>query len=177
MINFDVNSYKEAISSKDGMGMFYDDQEEHQTSVVLNLDRSNEEGLHKVEVKTVKLDTFIKKHNIHTIDLIKIDVETHEPEVMDGFKEYLSIYKPTMLIEVIRDNVALSLHSQLSGLGYNYFYISDPIGGNDLDFSDSSDIYSKVDTFIGGKFGNYLVCRDDIAIKLNLSPSGLGSFS
>ncbi len=172
---FDANYYKKAVSNKDGIGMFYDDDEEHQTSVVLNLDRSDEKQLHKVEVETIKLDSFIKNHNIQNIDLIKIDVETHEPEVIEGFKEHLESFRPTMIVEIIREFTASSLQEQLSGLGYNYFYINEPFGGDDHEFKnidhefkDIGCIYQRVDSLIDGKWGNYLICSNDIAKELNI---------
>jgi len=37
-------------------------------------------------VSCIKLDDFIIQSNIDAIDLIKIDIEMHEPEVMEGLK-------------------------------------------------------------------------------------------
>ncbi len=36
---------------------------------------------------------------------MKIDVETHEPEVMEGFAEYYLKFKPIILIEVLNDQI------------------------------------------------------------------------
>ena len=122
---FDINCYRKAVSNKDGIGEFYDDDEEHQCSVIINLDRSDEKHLHRVEVETVKLDSFIEDNNIQKIDLIKMDVETHESEVIDGFSSHLVHYKPSMIVEIIRDFTASHLQDKLSNLGYNYFYINE----------------------------------------------------
>lgn len=165
--NFDACSYKVAISNSDGMGMFYDDDEEHTNSVVLNLDRSDEKNLHKVDTKVTKLDTFIKNTNIQGVALIKMDVETHESEVIEGFKEHLNDFRPTFIIEIIKESVALSLYEQLSGLGYNYFYINEPFGGVDHDVEGAP--YQKVESLIDWKWGNYLICNDTIAIQLGLT--------
>ena len=40
-------------------------------------------------MSTLKLDDFIFQNKIRKLDLIKIDVEMHEPEVIEGFKFYL----------------------------------------------------------------------------------------
>ena len=37
---------------------------------------------------------------------MKIDVETHEPAVLKGMGEYLRSFRPTMLIELLNDEVA-----------------------------------------------------------------------
>jgi len=162
---FDINCYRKAVSNKDGIGQFYDDDEEHQTSVIINLDRSDEKHLHRVEVETIKLDSFIEDNNIQKIDLIKMDVETHESEVIDGFSRHLVHYKPSMIVEVIRDFTASHLQDKLSNLGYNYFYINECITQN---VKDIKSIYQKVDSLIGGKYGNYLIVNNNVAKELNL---------
>ena len=162
---FDINCYRKAVSNKDGIGEFYDDDEEHQCSVIINLDRSDEKHLHRVEVEIVKLDSFIEDNNIQKIDLIKMDVETHESEVIDGFSSHLVHYKPSMIVEIIRDFTASHLQDKLSNLGYNYFYINESITQN---VKDIKSIYQKVDSLIGGKYGNYLIVNNNVAKELNL---------
>ena len=97
---------------------------------------------------------------------MKIDVETHEPEVFEGFQKYLKDFKPTLLVEIIRDRVASSLEKQFSDLGYIFFYINEPFGG--VDSEQEGEIYQKVDTLIGGFFGNYLICSPEKAKELDL---------
>jgi len=112
--NYDVSCYMQAVSSEDGVGYFVDDDEAFTNSVVVNMDieetasgRGVDPGeLHKVKTELIKLDTFIEQNNIKKIDLMKIDVETHEPEVFEGFQKYLKDFKPTLLVEIIRDRVA-----------------------------------------------------------------------
>ena len=172
--NYDVSCYMQAVSSEDGFGYFIDDDEAFTNSVVVNMDleetasgRGVDPGeLHKVKTELIKLDTFIEQNNIKKIDLMKIDVETHEPEVFEGFQKYLKDFKPTLLVEIIRDRVASSLEKQFSDLGYIFFYINEPFGG--LDYSPEGEIYQKVDTLIGGIFGNYLICSPEKAKELDL---------
>ena len=166
--NFDIITHNKAVSNYDGVGMFYDDEEEHTTSVVINLDRSDEKRLHKVEIETIKLDTFIKNNKIKNIDLIKMDVELHEAEVIEGFGWHIKKFRPTLIVEVIRDYVAASLQEHLSELEYNYFYINEPFAGGDYDCTIHSDAYQRVKTLINCKSGNYLICTDDVARELNL---------
>ena len=40
------------------------------------------------------------------VDLLKIDVETHEPAVLKGFLDLLRRDRPTLLIELLTDEVA-----------------------------------------------------------------------
>tara|TARA_B110000263_G_scaffold242812_1_gene248778 strand:+ start:599 stop:1522 length:924 start_codon:yes stop_codon:yes gene_type:complete len=172
--NYDVACFKKATSNIDGTGYFFDDDEPFTNSVVVNMDLQEvAEGrgvetnsLHKVETELITLDTFIKKNSIANIDLMKIDVETHEPEVFEGFQDNLKDFKPTLLVEIIRDHVASYLEEQLSNLGYIFFYINEPFGG--VDVETEGEIYQKVETLIGGTFGNYLFCSNEKAKELNL---------
>ena len=55
--------------------------------------------------------------------------------------------------------------NKLSNLGYNYFYINESITQN---VKDIKSIYQKVDSLIGGKYGNYLIVNNNVAKELNL---------
>lgn len=172
--NYDVSCYNKAVSNNDGIGYFFDDDEAFTNSVMVNVGlddtatsrgvKSNE--LHKVKTELITLDSFIEQNNIKKIDLMKVDVETHEAEVFEGFQKHLKEFRPTLLIEIIRDHVALSLEKQFADLGYIYFYINEPFGG--VEYEVEGEIYQKVDTLIGAAFGNYLICSPKKAQELNL---------
>ena len=53
----------------------------------------------------------------NTIDFIKIDVEGHELEVLQGARETLLKYKPTIFIETFPDKKT-KVHEYLTNLGY-----------------------------------------------------------
>lgn len=172
--NYDVICSKKAISNTCGNGFFVDDYEDFTQTVTINMDLEavakfrgiGTDQLYNVEATLITLDTFIKENNISCIDLMKIDVETHEAEVLEGFEKGLKDFKPTLLIEIIRDHVAASLEEQLDNLGYNFFYINEPFGGQSEQLE--GEIYQKVESLIGANFGNYLICTDDRARELNL---------
>jgi FkbM family methyltransferase len=172
--NYDISCFKQAVSNQNGIGFFIDDNEDFTTSVTVNMgldDVAKGRGLdtselHKVEVQLITLDAFIENNNIQGIDLIKIDVETHEPEVFEGFQKHFKDFQPTILIEIIRDHVALSLENQFADLNYIFFYINEPFGG--IESMIEGDIYQKVDTLIGKPYGNYLICSPAKAKELEL---------
>jgi len=171
---YDVACFKQAVSNKDGIGSFIDDDEPFTQSVIVNMGLEEvadgrgvaKTELHEVETELITLDTFIEQNNIKSIDLMKIDVETHEPEVIEGFQKHLQAFQPTLLVEIIRDAVASSLEEQLSDLDYIYFYINEPFGG--VDEKIEGEAYQKVNTLVGGAFGNYLICSPAKAKQLNL---------
>ena len=54
---------------------------------------SKERKVKEVEIPIKKLKSIIESDNIEKIDLMKIDVETHEFEVLEGMADYLFRYK------------------------------------------------------------------------------------
>jgi len=67
-------------------------------------------GWRTFEVKTITLDSL----NLPRVDFIKIDVEGHEVEVLNGACNLLMRHRPALLIEVNHREV----RSMLSSLGY-----------------------------------------------------------
>lgn len=118
--NNDINKYdikiqEVAVSNKFDSATFYDFKNHNQTSASLSRDmyRNNpnyDEKLIEYNVKTITLSDFIESNSISCIDLMKIDVEMHEPEVIEGFGKYILIFKPIIFIEVLSESVANKLN-------------------------------------------------------------------
>ena len=75
----------------------------------------------KVMVNTEKLDNI----SINDIGFIKIDVEGHELEVINGAKETISKNKPVLLIEIEKRHSKRSVEdtiNSINNLGYNCFF-------------------------------------------------------
>jgi hypothetical protein len=61
-------------------------------------------------------------------------VETHEPEVMEGFAEYFFRFQPILLIEVLNDSVVEKLNKYFSDSGnYNYYHIDEEHGIKEIE--------------------------------------------
>ncbi len=158
--NFNVQCINKAVSRIDGEAIIYDPVDnEHIYSVTINKNIDHPDSCVKpVTVKTITLDTFIVDAGINKVDLIKIDVETHEPEVLMGFQKFINIHQPTMLIEILSDSIALSLEELLSGVEYLFFNVDDRIGGR----------IKRVDRLSKSDKYNYLICKEDVAGELGL---------
>lgn len=160
--NIKLNTYKvttveKALSNYDGEAVIYDLPAEHIYSVTVNksLLGPNNPGI-ETKIQTVSLNTFIRENNIGKIDLMKIDVETHEPEVLEGFSDFLSKFRPVLLIEILNDEVGERVEKMVSGLGYLYFNIDENSGIRQVPKITKSDYY------------NYLLCNKETVAALNL---------
>ncbi|MDG1797586.1 MAG: FkbM family methyltransferase [Flavobacteriales bacterium] len=126
--NYDIVCEKIALSNKSENQVFYDTPYQNQTSASLSPEKlKNWEGykgnIVEYDVATLKLDDFIKLNKIKKIDLIKLDVEMHEAEVIEGFKEFLGKFKPIIIIEVLETSVAEKLNSLFDLKEYLIFHL------------------------------------------------------
>lgn len=122
-----VKAEHAAATNHTGTVVLYDQpQSEHVLSVSLNPEWNKESpALRPVEVPAFTVADLLAKHGNTTVDLLKIDVETHEAEVLRGFREILLRDKPAMLIELLNGQVAADVGTLLEGLGYEYYNIDD----------------------------------------------------
>lgn len=108
---FQININNIALSNNNGF-VYFDGYQIHKNS---NLKK----------IKTVRLDNFINKNNIKSVDLVKLDVELHEYHVLKGMGKYLQKFKPDFLIEVLNDKIAKKLNNLFKDFGYYYISIDD----------------------------------------------------
>ena len=73
----------------------------------------------------MKFSTYIEQKKLNKIDLVKIDVETHELEVLNGMEDYLKRYKPNILIEVLNDEIGNGILKLFTNLDYDFYEISE----------------------------------------------------
>jgi FkbM family methyltransferase len=158
MLNdYDIVCFKKAVSNYNGKAKIYDTAGEHIYSVTVNKNlNSSSTVVKEFEIDTITLKDFIEAQGLTKIDLMKIDVETHEPEVLEGMHEYLAIFKPVMLIEILNEEVAEKVNKLLEGLNYLYFNIDENRGIRQTTSITRSDYY------------NYLICKKEVALKLGL---------
>jgi hypothetical protein len=109
-------------------------------------------------IQVERLDTFVERMGIDRIDLMKMDVETHEPEVLAGMGRYLEEFAPAMLIEILTDEVGEAVENLVKNIGYLYFNIDDR-GGR----------LKKVEHIRKSDHWNYLLCSPATAKDLGLA--------
>ena len=126
---FDIQAHMVALSDRTGEGFYFDTMTEHAYSVTVNKNIL-EPGVpgEKRALRTITLDDFIRQNGVDRIELMKIDVETHEPEVLDGFRGHLDRFHPDMLIEVLDESIAARLNGLLAGRNYLFYDVNETSG-------------------------------------------------
>jgi FkbM family methyltransferase len=155
--NYSIQCFQAALSNRNGKMAIYKVNSDHTYEATLNkVFEGKVSDEKKMEVDVLTLKSFIGKNGIKHIDLMKIDVETHEPEVIEGFGEYLEEFKPAILIELITDYVVAGVIPFFENLDYMFFNIDENKGIRRVDSLSVSDSY------------NYLLCTGEKAKQLNL---------
>lgn len=114
---------------------------------------------HEVELKT--LDSL----GLRDVALLKIDVEGHELSVLEGARETISRYRPTVLVEVEERHRAggvAGIRTYLEDLGYAGFYLEglnmNPI--STFDVSRDQNLASLEDSVKVGRYINNFIYFD-----------------
>lgn len=146
--NFDKNNIEVrceyyAISNKTATAILYDPMGENVTSVAVNKNLTGRDsGFEKLEINTITIDEYCDLNNIKKIDLIKIDVESHEPEVLEGYKK-INLHKPVILCEVWNREIGEKIEKYVLTSHYDYFLLN-------------GDKIEKVKDLKLDRFANYL---------------------
>lgn len=96
---YNFNSYDFAISNHNGRAVFHAidiENNEYKNSGISSLKKgltSDSRNFVDIEVEVIRMDGFIQKNKIESIDFLKLDVEGANYEVLEGFGEELSRVK------------------------------------------------------------------------------------
>lgn len=155
---FEITCIKKAASNLDGKAIIYDTPSAHTYSVTVNSNCTGALDAFPVEIETTTLDTFVSEYSLSSVDLVKIDVETHEAEVLEGFSAHLRLFRPTLLVEILNDEVARRVAKAVGEIDYLYFNIDEASG------------IRQSDQLSAGGSRNVLICTREIALKQGLVP-------
>ncbi|WP_324808136.1 FkbM family methyltransferase [Sphingomonas sp. LY29] len=118
-----------AASDADEVLTFYDFPGEHQYSASLQPSMG---GSIESKVQAYRLDSVLDRHGLGKIDLMKMDVERHEPAALRGMRGRLESDRPTIFIEVLDDECRRGIEEALSGFDYSWEKLDDDEGRNFL---------------------------------------------
>jgi FkbM family methyltransferase len=127
---FDIICEQIALSSHTGEQTFFDTPDHNQTSASLSPKKLKEWSgysgdIVEYKVKTMTLADYIEINNIKKIDLIKLDIEMHEPEAIKGLGKYLMAFKPIIIIEVLSQEVANELNNIIPLDNFDIFHLKE----------------------------------------------------
>lgn len=126
---FDINCIPKALSNEKGELPFYNTGDDTFSSIntthgSLNQDWRTEKQS-SVMVNVEKLEDFISENGIGKIDLIKIDVETYEPQVLKGYGEYFKIHLPFILIEIQNEEIGKEIFDIIKDMPYDSYWVNE----------------------------------------------------
>jgi FkbM family methyltransferase len=156
--NFDIACFDCAASNVDGEANIFSAPDDFY-AVTLNKDYLDKKDISSVPttIKVARLDTLIEELKIEKIDLIKLDVETYEAEVLEGLGKYLDKFRPTLLIEILNDDVGHRIEALIKGKDYLYFNIDE-----------ETDSIRQVEQITKSDYYNYLICNRKVAAEVGL---------
>ena len=160
--SYDIQCISKAASNSDGTALIYDDtRHEHTYSVTVNenfTSFSDEEVA--VEIETIQLDTLVEQYKLTQIDLLKIDVEGHEPQVFEGFQKYIKQFEPNMIVEIWNSEIGEQIDALIQDIDYLFFTINE---------SANCELgITKIDNASQTTGHNVLICKPELAESIDL---------
>lgn len=122
--DFMIECEAKAVSDHTGTAILHDNA--CSNNYVASLESSQAGNDTSYEVQTVSLDDYLSARKWPEVSLIKIDVEKHEPAVLAGMTETISRFRPTLLVEVLLDEIGERVRPFLDG--YRFFQIDEAAG-------------------------------------------------
>jgi FkbM family methyltransferase len=144
-----------AVSDRDGTAVLHDLDDDHVYSASLEREMLGDAYSRTYEVPSVTLDSYCAAQGIGRVDLMKIDVERHEPAVLRGARQLIVRDRPAMLCEVLDEAIGRAVAAELTCLGYVAYAISERDGVTPA-------------AKLGGVDRNYLICTPETASRLGL---------
>lgn len=154
-----------AASDREGVATLHDTDGDHVYSASLEYEMMGRRYTRAYEVPALTLDAFCAAEGIGRVDLVKIDVERHEPAVFRGFQATLAASRPDILVEILDEEIGSAVSKAVSGLGYSAYAVNDH----------GPDAGLHPVRRLGTVERNYLLCQPKNASRLGLAaPVPLG---
>jgi FkbM family methyltransferase len=155
--NFKTKTFNCGVSDKDGVAVFYNINSSASLIGSFNKESfQHGETLIETKIPIRSLSSIVEEFKIPAIDLMKIDVEGHEIEVLEGLNEYLKLHLPSILLEVLSDENAVKINEVFKDCDYLYFDI------------DEKNPPVQIPEIRKSSYFNILVCKPAVAKKLEL---------
>lgn len=114
-----------AVSAVAGTAELFHTNDAHPSSTSLVRDfMSSHSDLRSSVVPTVALDSFLEERGVSSVSLVKLDIETGEPDALRGMARTLERDRPPIFCEVLSDEVGTRLKAILGPLGYRFYHLT-----------------------------------------------------
>ena len=157
---FHIEAIQVAASDIDGEAILFDTVGEHTYSASLDSTMVKPSDSIKIRVRCARIDTLLDEIKCPQLNLIKIDVEKHEPAVLAGMAKRLAHDRPTLLIEILNGEIGEAVAQSVFGLGYRIFGIDEENGLMEV---------ATIDSREAGR--NFLLCHEDVWARVGAKVS------
>lgn len=123
----DVICVCEAISDAIGVGTFVDPDTEHLYTITIEKGHGagGPQASRRRSVAITTLDALVERLSLPHVDLLKLDVESHEPESLRGATRTLEQLRPSLIVEIWNDEIGAAVDAILKPLGYGGYAIDE----------------------------------------------------
>ncbi|AKS42757.1 FkbM family methyltransferase [Wenzhouxiangella marina] len=119
---FRTRAFNVALSNHSCNVLLFDPGGSHAYSASLNPKMLGAD-MEAVSVQALRLDDLLETENVGSVQVMKIDVEMHEPEVIEGASRCIERDQPAMLIEILNETIGMRLAAALPG--YVFYQIDE----------------------------------------------------
>jgi FkbM family methyltransferase len=122
----DIVCVCEAISDSVGVGTFVDPDTEHLYTITIEKAHTvTAKGGRRRSVTMTTIDALVQRLGLSHVDLIKLDVESHEPESLAGARQTLQELRPSLIVEIWNNDIGAAVDEILKPLGYAGYSIDE----------------------------------------------------
>jgi FkbM family methyltransferase len=114
-----------AVSAVQGSAELFHLAGAHPCSTSLKRDfMSSQTDVRSSVVATVALDSFLEERGVRSVSLVKLDIETGEPDALRGMRGTLERDRPPIFCEVLSTDAGARLRKMLAPLGYRFYHLT-----------------------------------------------------
>lgn len=137
--NWDINTSQIAVSNKNAVVDIFDSDTEHVYSASLStellLGGNKSASLVKRQVQAQRIDRIVAEEMIpgNMNLVVKIDVEMHELEVLQGFGTVINSHRPVFLVEILTETLGEKILALFDSLDYVFFAVNEGVDVKQVD--------------------------------------------